>query len=173
MAKANAVVSLTKKDGVVTVHVMGFPPMTVALFNKDGKPNLDEAIITQAAMHGLGQKLVDSAALSRDTASGKSATPAEKYEAIKATYDSIMAGTWNAEREGGATSILFESLCLMLADQSPDSIRATLDGMTDAEKRALPLDPEVAPFYKRVKDARDVKRGAGVDTKAVLGRFKS
>lgn len=169
MSKANAVVSLVKdaQVGMVTAKVIGFPDIVVDLTRLTGE------VQAQAGVHGIGQKLVDAAALSRDPNTGKPATPAEKYAAIKEVADSLAAGLWNTEREGGAVSMLFEALCMMLSDQSPDSIRATLDGLTDAEKRELPFDPEIAPFYKRVRDARNAKKAVGVDSKAVLARFKA
>lgn len=168
MAKANAVVSVEKGEGGITVRVVGFDGLTAV------PGNFSAEINRKIWVNGITQKLVDAAALSRDPVTGKPASPAEKFAAIEATLAMLKAGEWTSEREGGATSILFEALCNMMGDeQTPESIRATLDGMTDAEKRALPLDPEVAPFYKAVKDARDAKRGAGVDTKSVLARFKS
>lgn len=170
MAKANSVVSLVKNATArtVTVTVQGFAPLILAASDLTGE------IRNEALVHGLGQKMVDSAALSRDTVSGKPATAAEKHAAIQAMFDQLtVEKVWNAEREGGATSILFEALCAMMPDQTPDAIRGILDGLTDAEKRGLPLDSEVAPFYKAVKDARDAKRGAGVDTAAVKAKFKA
>lgn len=170
MAKANAVVSLVKDPATetVTVTVAGHPAIVVR-YN-----DLNPECARQAIVHGIGQKLVDAGALSRDPTTGKPADAAAKYAAIREVADALIAGQWNVEREGGgASSMLFEALCLMLADQTPESIRATLDGLTDAEKRELPFDPEIAPFYKQVRDARNAKKAVGVDSKAVLARFKA
>lgn len=170
MTKVKSVVSLSREIAAqtVTVTVQGFAPLIVR------HSELADEVNRAAWCNGIGQKLVDSAALSRDPVTGKPADASAKHAAILDTFNTLANGAWNSEREGGgAVSILFEALCAMMPDESPESIRATLDGMTDAEKRGLPLDPEVAPFYKTVKDARDAKRGAGVDTKAVLAKFKA
>ena len=64
--------------------------------------------IQRAAMlHGLKQKLVDAAAISRDTVTGRAATLATKYEAVKEIFDRITgaggeAPSWNKPRAGGA-----------------------------------------------------------------------
>lgn len=165
MAKANSVVSLDKTASRVTVTVQGFAPIMV------DRQDLKSEINSEAWAHGIGQKLVDSAALSRDPKTGKPADPAAKYAAIRATADQLMAGEWNAERESGATSILFEALCLAYPGQGEEAIHAALNGMTDAEKREFPFDPEIAPFYKQVRDARNAKLAKGVDTAAVKARL--
>ena len=57
-----------------------------------------------AMLHGLKQKLVDAAAISRDTATGRAATIATKYNAVRVIFDRITGEnpSWNKPRAGGA-----------------------------------------------------------------------
>lgn len=59
-----------------------------------------------AAVHGFVQKISDRAAIGRDPETGTSATPEEKFAAMKECADRLMAGgPWNAVTAGtGAAS---------------------------------------------------------------------
>jgi hypothetical protein len=52
-----------------------------------------------AAMHGLKQKLVDAAAISWNPETGRAATVEDKYQAVKAVYDRLLAGAWDESDE--------------------------------------------------------------------------
>jgi hypothetical protein len=53
--------------------------------------------------HGYVQKISDRAAIGRDPETGASATPEEKFAAMKETADRLMSGgPWNAVPTGGA-----------------------------------------------------------------------
>lgn len=111
-------------------------------------------IANQALLHGLKQKLVDAAAISRNPDTGRSATVDDKYNAVREVYDRLLAGQWNKSRgEGSGTSggLLFRALCQMYADKTPDAIKAFLDKKTPAEKAALRATPKIAAIIDTLR----------------------
>lgn len=120
--------------------------------------DLGRAIYQQAALHGLKQKLVDAAAMSRNPETGREASVEDKYLAVFAVYERLLAGQWNAPRgEGGGASggLLFRALCAIYPDKTPDALREFLGKKTDKEKAALRKNPRVAAAIEelRSKDA--------------------
>lgn len=132
--------------------------------------DLSGNIVAQALLHGLKQKLVDAAAISRNTETGRSATPQDKFEAVKEVYDRLLAGEWNKRREGGtsvAGGLLVQALVKLYAGRkTAEQIKEFLEGKTDAEKAALRKAPTVAAIIEELKAAK-VKTD-GVDTDALL-----
>lgn len=126
--------------------------------------DLSPTIVAQAIMHGLKQKLVDAAALSRNTETGRAASVADKFEAVKEVYDRLLSGEWNKRRDGGsaggsAGGLLFRALCRMYdGKKTADDIRAFLDGKTDAEKAALRKNSKVAAIIEDIR-AESAKSG--------------
>lgn len=112
----------------------------------------------QAMFHGLKQKLVDAAAISRNPETGRSASIEDKYQAVRTVYDRLLAGHWNAVRgEGGAPAggLLFAALVRMYAGKkSEEDIRAFLAGKSDKEKAALRKNPRVAAIIEEIKAER-------------------
>lgn len=130
-------------------------------------------VIGQAIMHGLKQKLVDAAAISRDTATGKAATIDTKYDAVKEVLDRLLAGEWNKRREGGGATggLLKRALIEMYADRkTPEQITEYLDGKSDKEKAALRKNPKVAEIIERLRlaDVKESGEEPGVDLLAEL-----
>lgn len=109
----------------------------------------------QATLHGLKQKLVDAAALSRNPATGRSATIEDKYNAVREVYDRLMAGQWNKNRGDGTGvgvgGLLFRALCRLYSGKTPDQIRAFLGGKTKEEQSALRKNPRVAAIIETIK----------------------
>ena len=116
-----------------------------------------------AVLHGLKQKLVDAAAIGRNPETGRSATIADKYDAVRAVYGRLLAGKWNAERgEGGAPSggLLFAALVRMYdGKKSEEAIREFLAGKSDKEKAALRKNPRVAEIIEEIKAERATDDG--------------
>lgn len=150
-------------DGSLRIDVMGFDSLVVQL------RDISDAMIEQAALHGLKQKIVDAAALSRNPDTGRSATAADKYNAMKEVLDRIMAGEWNKTRGDGsgtgAGGLLFAALCRIYANKDAAEIRAFLDGKTAAEQAALRKNPKVAGVIETIKAerAKDAPDEAGTD----------
>lgn len=110
-------------------------------------------IQAMATLHGLKQKLVDAAAISRNLDTGRSATIDDKYNAVREVYDRLLAGQWNKTREGGSVKggLLFRALCILYADKTPEAIRAFLEKKTAAEKTALRNTAKIADIILQFK----------------------
>lgn len=117
--------------------------------------DLSQTIIAQAIMHGLKPKLVDAAAISRNTETGRAASVADKFEAVKEVYDRLLSGEWNKRRDGGAGAsggLLFRALCRMYdGKKTADDIKAFLEAKTDAEKAALRKNSKVAAIIEEIR----------------------
>lgn len=130
---------------------------------------LSSEIRHAALMHGLKQKLVDAAAISRNPDTGRSATADDKYEAVLAVYNRLVSGHWNAGRSagtGGSGGLLFRALCRMYGDaKSPEQIRGFLAGKSKAAQAALRGNARVAAIIDEIK-AEDAANGMGADAAA-------
>lgn len=128
--------------------------------------SLSNEILWQAAAHGLKQKLVDAAAISRNTDTGQSATVADKFEAVKEVYDRLLAGEWNKRRGDGegSGSLLLRALLVMKPEKTREQLETYLSGLTKAQQAALRANPKVAAVIETLR----VKPAAGVDTDAML-----
>lgn len=135
---------------------------------------LTPEILAQAALHGLKQKLVDAAAISRNPDTGKPATPEDKWAAVMEVFNRITgsAPTWNKTREGGtggSGGLLFRALCRLYPAKTPDALREYLDGKTEPEKTALRKNPRVA---KVIEDIRlEMGKASDVDTDEMLSEL--
>jgi hypothetical protein len=127
-------------------------------------------IANQAMLHGLKQKLVDAAAISRNPDTGRSATVDDKYNAVREVYDRLLSGQWNKSRgEGSSTSggLLFRALCQMYADKTPDAIKAFLDKKTPTEKAALRATPKIAAIIETIR----AEKASDIDTDDMLAEL--
>lgn len=122
--------------------------------------SLPEEIRHHLALHGLAQKLVDSAAL----AAG--AGEAEKWDAIKTTWANLSAGQWSTRRESQG-SLLLRALCELSPNKPREEVRAWLERKTKAEQRALELNTAVRKVLARLaKEASE-----GIDTDSMLSEL--
>ena len=127
----------------------------------------------QAMMHGLKQKLVDAAAISRNPETGRPASPDDKFQAVKTVYDRLLAGQWNAVREGGGATggLLLQALCRMYAGRkTPEELKAFLVDKSDAEKTALRKNPRVAQIIEEIRAEQG--KAASIDTDELLGELE-
>jgi len=133
---------------------------------------LSPEVRQQALLHGLKQKLVDAAAISRNTETGRAASAEDKYQAVKTVYDRLLAGAWNATREGGGATggLLLQALVRMYAGRkTPDELRAFLAEKSDAEKTALRKNPRVAQIIEDIRV--ETGKAANIDTDELLGEL--
>ena len=134
---------------------------------------LSNDILEHAVWHGLKQKLVDAAAISRNPETGRAASVEDKYQAVKTVYDRLLAGSWNAVREGGGTTggLLLQALCRMYAGRkTPDELKAFLADKSDAEKTALRKNPRVATIIEEIR--AETGKAANIDTDELLGELE-
>ncbi len=173
-ASSNLANTTAKKSAIATaiegsVLTIAFANGASLVVNAD---DLHPEIQNAAIMHGLKQKLVDAAAMSRNPDTGLSATLADKIAAVREVYHRITsaeAPSWNAIREGGSNSggLLFRALVRFYADKkTADEVKTWLDARSDDEKTALRKNPKIAAIIVAIQAEKpDV---AKVDTDALL-----
>lgn len=127
-----------------------------------------------ALLHGLKQKLVDAAAISRDTATGRAATIITKFDAVKEVFDRITGAggawpSWNKPRAGGAGGQggLLARAIARYKGVEVAAAKAYLDRLTDAQKQALRVDHRIATIINELR--LESAKPAGIDTDALLG----
>ena len=134
---------------------------------------LPNNILEHAVWHGLKQKLVDAAAISRNLETGRAASVEDKYQAVKTVYDRLLAGQWNAVREGGGATggLLLQALVRMYAGRkTADELKAFLADKSDAEKTALRKNPRVAQIIEDIRAEQG--KAANIDTDELLGELE-
>lgn len=119
-----------------------------------------------AAIHGLKQKLVDAAAISRDPVTGATATIDTKYDAVREVYDRLLAGEWNKRRGDGAGAgeggLLYRALCKFYdGKKSPEVVREWLATKGKAEQAALRANARIAEIIEEIRP-----KAADADAKA-------
>lgn len=119
---------------------------------------LSAEIRGHAMIHGLKQKLVDAAAISRNTDTGASATIQDKYEAVREVAERLLAGEWNKRREAGTGSsggLLRAALLRMYAGRMDEGqLDKWLEEKTDKEKAALRKNPKIAEIVEQIRMER-------------------
>ena len=162
----NAQIVATVENGCLTLSFAHGRSLNLTAYE------LTPEVQQQALLHGLKQKLVDAAAISRNPETGRSATITDKYEAVRAVYDRLLAGRWNAERgEGGAPAggLLFAALVRMYdGKRTEESIREFLGTKSDKEKAALRKNPRVAAIIEEIKAERAANGEDGEEPGAEL-----
>ena len=164
--KRNATISATITDGILMLTFANGQTLTLQadVLNTD--------IQQQAMLHGLKQKLVDAAAISRNPETGRAASVEDKYQAVKTVYDRLLAGAWNATREGGGATggLLLQALVRMYAGRkTAEDIKAFLAEKSDAEKTALRKNPRVAQIIEDIRVEQG--KAANIDTDELLGEL--
>lgn len=167
--------NITKRQNAITADING---NAIALQFANGETltlrgdALNADIQQYAMMHGLKQKLVDAAAISRNPENGRAATIEDKFQAVKAVYDRLLDGQWNATREGGGQSggLLFKALCRLYTIKSPEQIAAFLAGKTDADKTALRKNPKIAAIIEAIR--AETGKAANIDTDELLSELE-
>lgn len=132
---------------------------------------LSDEIRHAAMMHGLKQKLVDAAAISRNPDTGRSASVVDKFDAMSEVATRLYAGQWNKTRgdgEGtGTGGLLFRALMRLQPSAGAEKIKAFLADRSKTEQAALRATPKIAAIIDELRAA-----GSGeVDTDALLGEL--
>lgn len=135
---------------------------------------LTKEIVNQATMHGLKQKLIDAAAIARNTDTGASATVRDKFDAVKAVFDRLLGGDWNTTRASGEGptrgSLLLLALQRFQPERSVDDLIAFLDGLTPEQKKGLGLNPKILTHIQAIQAERAeiAAKRSGVDSDDLL-----
>jgi hypothetical protein len=131
---------------------------------------LSPAIVAQATMHGLKQKLVDAAALSRDRDTGRKASIESKFDAVYEVYSRLMADQWNKPREGASSGTLLAQALVRLTGRTLEAVREQLAKLTDEQKAALEKTQNVALAILDIKRER-IESGGEDEGDSLLAGF--
>lgn len=166
----------TKRNATITAAING-NTLTLTFANGETLTMRADALNSDvqqyAMMHGLKQKLVDAAAISRNPETGRAATVEDKYQAVNVVYNRLLSGQWNATREGGGNvgGLLAQALTRMYAGRkTAEDIKAFLAEKTDAEKTALRKNPRVAQIIEEIRAEQG--KAANIDTDELLGELE-
>jgi hypothetical protein len=165
---------LIKKQADITTDIFG-STLTVTFANgKSLEVNVADmpaAMQLQAAIHGMKQKLVDAAAIGRNTDTGRSANIDDKFAAVQEVYDRVVTqGMWNKIRgDGGSSkgskSFLCEAL-MELYKKDRAVITVWMKEKTKEELAALKANYKVADIIRRMEAEK--ASSVDVDTDSML-----
>ena len=171
MAKRNGSVITTRvvngelEFEVAGVGVLRLDPAALSTANRQ-----------RALLHGLKQRVTDAAALARDTTTGKSATPQEKFDAMRAIVDHLASGSeeWEIRRAGGGGN---NTLLLRAIAQHKGTDTAGVREMVRAaaERRGV-KEGEILKALAGAQAIRDIMaqlqaEATGLDADAMLGEL--
>lgn len=163
---------LKREDGTISglsIVFGGNTAQTIQVYAHE----LSEEIRHMCMMHGLKQKLIDAAAISRNPETGRSATVGDKYEAVREVAERLLAGEWNKRREageGGTGGLLLRALTRMYAGRmDAEQVKAWLAEKDDKTKAALRKNPQVAAMIETIR--AESKDTSGVDTDSLLAEL--
>jgi len=135
--------------------------------------NLDDLIpslVEQAALHGLKQKIVDAAAISRDPVTGKSATFADKEAACRDIIDRLLAGHWNkpaGEPRDDTGGMFLRALMEVWGSDDVAATKARMAAWDKDQIAAVKKNPRVTAIMARM--ATEAAKAKGIDSDALLG----
>ncbi len=149
------------KDGIFTETNLESRSLIIEFYDKGTRHDsisvflseLSPAMIDQAALHGLKQKICDAAAIGRDPETGQSATIARKFAASREVFERITGGLWNKQAAGGGNNggILLRALYRLYEGKKDlETLRAFLADKTTQEKNALKLNKRIAPIIEAI-----------------------
>lgn len=120
---------------------------------------LSDDIRAQCMMHGLKQKLVDAAAISRNPDTGRSATIDDKLASVNEVATRLLSGQWNKVREGGtgggAGGLLFRAMCIAYPAKSPDDVRSYLATKTPAQHAEMRATEKLAAIIATLRTVKE------------------
>lgn len=126
----------------------------------------------QAMLHGLKQKLVDAAAIARNTETGLSASIDDKFSAVQEVAVRISRATnptWNKEREGEkketGNTLLVRAL-MQMTGKDRSYVDDFLTSKTKEQRAALKSNPRVVAIIAELQRAQST-----VDTDELLGEL--
>lgn len=178
MAKSNQVVTLIMGESVERkIKALSLP--STMTFTVAGVPGehicvdisaLPPAILAAAIVHGIRQKVSDAAAIPRDTKTGLSAEPSEKFDAMSEVAESLAGGEWNrrATGGGGEGSLLVRAM-MEVTGKSREECREFVTAQTPAAQNAMRASAALKPIIDRIK--AESAKTSGIDGDALLSSF--
>lgn len=138
--------AVDEQAGTITFAVAGIGQMVLDVGQTKGTNQ-------RAMYHGYEQKVRDAAAIPRDTKTGASATPKEKYEAMLEVVQNLHDGIWNAK--GGASAKALNRGALFQAigevrQRDAAEVEAKFRDRPDEVLRAFLTHKDIAGVYARL-----------------------
>ncbi len=132
-----AVVGTATEGRKLLVGVKGHEVMAIDLDD----PRLSPEVIAAAAINGFRQRLMDAAAIKRDTTTGLSVSPAEKDAAIRKLYDHYLSGTTEWELARGTQAPRMDPLVVRAIMEAFGKSEDVVRGMIEAKAAEKGLKP--------------------------------
>lgn len=140
---------------------------------------LDDSIRKQSTIHGLKQKHVDAAAISRDPVTGGTADIETKYQAVLDVYNRITDSEnpqWNKQRgdgtgSSGGNGLLFRALVRLYPGKTAEFLQAYIAGKTKQEQAALRASKKISAMIEIIKS--ETIKTTGVDVDSLLDELDS
>lgn len=142
-----------------------------------------EKVRERAAVHGMVQRVSDAAAMARNSKTGASASPQEKFEAMQRLVEHYQSGTeeWSPQRSGGEGSkgrgvdrdkeLLAMALGIHAVDKPAAVIAEFVKGLRKEQVAALLVSEQLkeAVAMAREEMEKEAKaQSAGVDAEELL-----
>lgn len=174
--KSNTVTTTTvdATGRVITFTVRGAGPEGKDASFEVDVSTLSEANRNRALLHGITQRISDRAAMARNTTTGKAASPADKFQAMKSLADHYTSGAadWSPARADGATGL--DSIMLAAVVEATGKTHEEIRVMIQTQSTAKGVTPKaflaalagsklVAPIVARIRGEQ-----AGVDGDELL-----
>jgi hypothetical protein len=171
--RANAVVTTKIEGEVMTFEVLGAGTLTLDL------SKLHQDIARRAVAHGMKQRISDAAAIPCDRETGRPATPAEKFTAMKELVEHYMSGSgeWNRARAAGAgggrdtSGITLQAMRRVWPDRDCEGMVFKLEGRRGITRREAYAEfaktREVAAMIAQIK-----AEGASVSAEDLLAEME-
>ena len=150
-ARTKSVRDVDEDKGEVTFYVRTGKMFKLAL------SDVSDSIEKKLALHGISQKVGDSASGLKDDG--------DIEEAFGTTIANLLADKWAAVREssGFAGSSILALAVARVTGKDIEAVKATLRAMSDGDKKALSLAPKVVEAKRQIEDekrkAADPKAG--------------
>ena len=173
--KSNSTISITHEGDALTFAVRDAGTLTLNL------SRVSAAVRAMATIHGFKQRIADAAAIPRDTATGKPASPADKFAAMRALVEHYESGSeeWSIRKSGGggqSTGLLRRAMAAFLIDRhamSEADARKRADAWMEANDREAKAAMLASPpdYFRPFLDAERARATSGVDTEALFANL--
>lgn len=155
--------TLTDNGNVLTFNVPGVGTIPL-IFNE-----ITPEIRHQLMVHGARARIGDAAAKSRDKTTGASASPQDKFDAMRAVAGALADGRWSVRVAGEARDTSrSKTLLLALIAVYPQKSREQLVAFIAAKTGEQLLAMELIPAIKTELDRIRAERVADVDTDELM-----
>lgn len=124
--------------------------------------DLHDSIKGQLMLHGLSQKVGDSA-----SGFSKARDFSGAFGAMQGVVDNLLAGVWSSRSNGGAADLV--AAIAELRSISVEDAQAAFDKMTEEQVKAVASHPKVKEVVKRIQAERAREAAEGAEELVIPG----